>query len=81
MSDYFPALIEMGGPIRRRLVPKLLRRIKDEGLRWNWCEDEVQASTPEELLAELKRHDSEVLSVTADLVLLEDQEPDEEEET
>lgn len=66
MSDRIPALIEIGGPIPRALVPKLLRRIKAEGLRWNWCEEPVAASTPEELLTELKRHDSEVLSIGDD---------------
>jgi hypothetical protein len=66
MSDHFPALIEIGGPIPRDVVPELLKRVKAEGLRWNWCDDALQASTPEELLAELKQHDSEVLSVGDD---------------
>src|SRR5437016_2806810 len=66
MSDRFPALLEIGGPIYRPLLLDLLTRIQAAGLRWNWCEDEVAANTPEELLEELRQRDSPVLSVGDD---------------
>src|SRR5437870_810723 len=69
MSDRFPALLEIGGSISRPLLLDLLTRIQAAGLRWNWCEDEVAANTPEELLEELRQHDSEVLSVGDDEAL------------
>ena len=69
MSDRFPGLVEIGGPIPRWLVPPLLARVQAAGLRWNWCEDEVAANTPEELLEELRQHDSPVLSVGDDEAL------------
>src|SRR5437870_3855500 len=69
MSDRFPALLEIGGLISRSLLLDLLTRIQAAGLRWNWCEAEVAANTPEELLEELRQHDSEVLSVGDDEAL------------
>jgi hypothetical protein len=69
MSDCLPGLIQIGGPIPRSLVPELLTRIKDEGLRWDWCGDAVSATTPEELLEELQRHNCETLNVGDDAAL------------
>src|SRR5438045_2325303 len=69
MSDRFPALIEIGGPIPRSRVSELLARVQATGLRWDWCEDAVKAATPEELLAELRQRDSQVLSIGDDEAL------------
>ena len=61
MSDCFPAWIEIGGPVPRTLVPSLLEHVHNEGLRWNWTEDGVKATTAEELIEELRQHDTDVL--------------------
>jgi hypothetical protein len=61
MSDCFPAWIEIGGPVPTTLVPALLEHVHNEGLRWNWTEDAVKATTAEELIAELRQHDTDVL--------------------
>jgi hypothetical protein len=66
MSDCFPAQIEIGGPVPRTLVPALLEHIDNEGLRWNWSEDEVRATTAEELIEELRQHETDVLRVGHD---------------
>ncbi len=66
MSDRFPGLIEIGGPLSRGLVPELLARVQAKTLRWDWCEDAVQATTPDELVDELRQHDCSVLSAGDD---------------
>jgi hypothetical protein len=42
-------------------VPSLLEHVHNEGLRWNWTEDAVKATTAEELIEELRQHDTDVL--------------------
>jgi hypothetical protein len=61
MSDCFPAWIEIGGPVPRALVPALLEHIDAAGLRWNWTEDAVKSTTAQELVEELRQHDTDLL--------------------
>ena len=50
MADYLAAQITIGGCIPRRLVPRLCKAIRDEGLALEWGDAHLDPQSAEELL-------------------------------